>query len=640
MTRRRPAWLLFLSFLCFAPASNARASKVSELLVRLRSDDVFERQLAEAELRQLDPESLLSLSRAVTEFSPPHSPPDPHSPPEGGTVTRSIADRNTRFRAGVLLSEMLQDLLMDFEREQQAYNLDEASRKRLERRRQSAAAGKKLARKLKELRAADPEIDVKLQELADLTALERLINARREQDWVGPLTPETAARMSEATKTLEKLREKRRAWVAADPRILDTMAPLLELYRERQLGDGRELSQVEELHLGELAERVEERRPRVERLRQQVWDIGLPALNEALVRRQTIRPALRPFYDQLVSRGLERFSASDVDGEEFEIVRYTRGLLWAWEAGRSDQGPGQDNQRSQELLARHLEKVLEDLSAKDTIVRERAAEELFLLEERGRQALASAGNAAATGDEAPTQHGFLIELLRWRIRPSTYTRVGIHFGDFPELSFRRKRRKIFDYTKVASEQAITTLRAIIVNDELEASFLVKLAAAKALAGLRDLSGYEYLVINHPELTMKKPEVSREILIIQGYDYIRDKQYRLAIDELRKVLDEYPFDFRANYHIAFAYLLLKDHEKSVHHFEIARRINPKDQLTLYNLACAYSLHGDVDQAIEALEESVKAGFTDYDHIEKDSDLEALRDHRRYRNLLKRMRSASE
>ncbi len=406
---------------------------------------------------------------------------------------------------------MLQDLLMDFEREQQAYDLDEASRKRLERRRQSAAAGKKLELRLKALRAADPEIDVKLQKLSDLTALERLIKARLEEDAVGPPTPETSASLSAATKALEKLRDDRRAWVAADPTVLQTMAPLLELYRERQLGDGRELSQVEELHLGELAERIEERRPRVERLRQQVWDIGLPALNEALVRRQTIRLALRSFHDQLVSTGLERFKASDVDGEEeFEIVRYTRGLLWAWEAERTGRG----SQRSRELLARHLEKVLEDLSAKDTIVRERAAEELFLLEERGRQALASAGNAAATGDEAPTQHGFLIELLRWRIRPSTYTRVGIHFGDFPELSFRRKRRKIFDYTKVASEQAITTLRAIVGNDELEASFLVKLAAAKALAGLRDLSGYEYLVINHPELTMKKPEVSREILIIQ------------------------------------------------------------------------------------------------------------------------------
>lgn len=618
MRRRRPTWtLLLVSFLCFAAGSEVEASKVSELLNRLRSDDVFERQRAEAALRQLDPDSLLSLSRAVTQAP-------------------SISDRGTRFRAGRLLSEMLRDLLLEFESEYQAYDLDLQSRTRLQMRQRSAIAEKKLEPRLKELRAVDPEIDTKLQKLTDLAELERLLEERRK---------EGGAELLESTRSaVTRLREERRSWVAADPDFLERMAPLLELYRERRLGDGRELSQVEELHLEELAERLEERRPRVERLRQQVWNIGLPVLNEALVRRQTIRTALRPFYDQLVATGLERFDSTEVNDNEFEIVRYNRGLLWAWEVERGSPS----SQRARALLDRHLENVLKDLSAEDGIVRERAADELFFLEEHGRRALEKAiGEADRRSSDSPDgevvevsePHDFLMELLRWRIRPSTYARVGIHFGDFPELSFRRKRRRIFDYTKVAGEQAITTLRAIVMDDELEASFLVKLAAAKALAGLRDLSGYDYLVTNHPEMTMKKPEVSRELLIIQGHEYIRDKRYRLAVNELRKVLDEYPFDFRANYHIAFAYLLLKDYEKSVHHFEIARRINPKDQLTLYNLACAYSLNGNVEQALEALEASVDAGFTDYDHIEKDSDLNAIRAHRRYRRLLEKLKSGS-
>ncbi len=622
MKPRLPAWtVLCFSALFLSPPSTARAGTVSDLLVRLGSDDVFERQLAEAELRRIEPGSLLSLSQAVAE------------PP-------SIADRGTRFRAGRLLSDMLQNLLADFESEQHAYDLDRQSRERLELRRKSAAAQKQLEPRLIELRAADPTIDARLQKLSDLVDLERIVKEIQEGDAVGPPTPERMAGLSAATKALEKLREERQAWAAADPGFLERVKPLIELYRERLQGDGRELSQVEELHLEELVERIEERRPRVERLREQAWAIGLPALNEALVRRQTIRLALRPFYDELVSTGLERFDACDVNGaEDFEIVRYTRGLLWAWEADRPD-GEGRSDGhsgRARELLTRHLEKVLEDLSATEPLVAERAAEELFFLENHGLRALETATRAAG---EAARDRDFLIGLLRWRVRPSTYARVGIHFGDFPELSFRRKRRTIFDYAKVAGQQAITTLRAIVMSDELEASFLVKLAAAKALAGLRDLSGYEYLVTNHPEMTMKKPEVSREILIIQAYEYIQDKQYRLAVDELRKVLDESPFDFRANYHIAFAYLLLRDYEKSVHHFEIARRINPKDHLTLYNLACAYSLHGRIDQALEALEASVDAGFDDYDHIEKDSDLDALRDQRRYRDLIKRMKNTTE
>jgi tetratricopeptide (TPR) repeat protein len=112
-----------------------------------------------------------------------------------------------------------------------------------------------------------------------------------------------------------------------------------------------------------------------------------------------------------------------------------------------------------------------------------------------------------------------------------------------------------------------------------------------------------------------------------------------VEELRKLLDQDPFDFQGNYHIAFAYLLLKNYSKSIHHFEIARRINPQDQLTLYNLACAYALSGRKTEALEALDRSVEAGFADYGHMEKDPDLESLRDDSRFQALIERMRKGS-
>ncbi|HZN60663.1 MAG TPA: tetratricopeptide repeat protein, partial [Planctomycetota bacterium] len=126
----------------------------------------------------------------------------------------------------------------------------------------------------------------------------------------------------------------------------------------------------------------------------------------------------------------------------------------------------------------------------------------------------------------------------------------------------------------------------------------------------------------------------------GYEHIRDKNYVEAVESFQKILDEFPFDFRANYHIAFAYLLLKNFPKAIHHFEIARRISPQDQLTLYNLACAYALAGGKpDEALEALEASVKAGFDDYEHLEKDPDLESLRGLERYRRLVQQMMGQS-
>ena len=249
----------------------------------------------------------------------------------------------------------------------------------------------------------------------------------------------------------------------------------------------------------------------------------------------------------------------------------------------------------------------------------------------------SGKTAPPTSEREASEDFFLYELLRWRVRPRTYAMYGIDFADFDRLSFREKRRKIFDYARVAQEDALATLRAIVRDDNLEKSFFVKLAAAKALAGLRDMSGFNFLIVKNPEMTLKKPEVSREILIIQGLEHVRDKNHQLAIEELQKVLDEYPFDFRGNYWIAFAYLLLKNHPKAVHHFEIARRINPNDQLTLYNLACAYALSQDKSaEALEALKASALAGFDDYAHIEKDPDLDSLRDLPGYQRLIEQLK----
>lgn len=206
----------------------------------------------------------------------------------------------------------------------------------------------------------------------------------------------------------------------------------------------------------------------------------------------------------------------------------------------------------------------------------------------------------------------------------------MQFGDYKELSFPARRRKVFQFARTAGQDAIPTLRAIVLDDELERGFLVKYAAAKALAvQLGDQLGYLVLKSLHPDLVVKRPEISRELRIIQGQAHIRERNYEAAIEEFAKILETSPFDFEGNYHIAFAYLLLKNYPKAIHHFEIARRVRPRDQLTLYNLACAYSLHGDLDDAVRTLDEAVEAGFVDVDHMKGDHDLDPIREHPGFR-----------
>ncbi|MCU0233776.1 MAG: protein kinase [Thermoanaerobaculales bacterium] len=61
----------------------------------------------------------------------------------------------------------------------------------------------------------------------------------------------------------------------------------------------------------------------------------------------------------------------------------------------------------------------------------------------------------------------------------------------------------------------------------------------------------------------------------------------------------------------------------------------DALVLYNLACLYSLAGEVSSAMDALERSYDAGLADPEWMEQDSDLDNVREHPRYRALVKRM-----
>ena len=68
---------------------------------------------------------------------------------------------------------------------------------------------------------------------------------------------------------------------------------------------------------------------------------------------------------------------------------------------------------------------------------------------------------------------------------------------------------------------------------------------------------------------------------------------------------------------------------------AREMDPEEPSILYNVACVYSLLGQVDTALDCLEEAVAHGFSDRQWLMHDSDFDALRNNPRFQALLKRM-----
>ena len=104
--------------------------------------------------------------------------------------------------------------------------------------------------------------------------------------------------------------------------------------------------------------------------------------------------------------------------------------------------------------------------------------------------------------------------------------------------------------------------------------------------------------------------------------------RLAVERVEKHLEDYPDNQRAYYLGIGALTLLGEDERALDWAECAFRLAPDDPATRYNLACFYAQLGNVDKALDLLENSVKSRSW----IVHDHDLDNLRDHPRFQRYL--------
>jgi cytochrome c-type biogenesis protein CcmH/NrfG len=67
-----------------------------------------------------------------------------------------------------------------------------------------------------------------------------------------------------------------------------------------------------------------------------------------------------------------------------------------------------------------------------------------------------------------------------------------------------------------------------------------------------------------------------------------------------------------------------------------RLEPRNPLVFYNLACSYSLTGAVDLAASALDKALALGYRDFKWLAKDPDLRTLRKHPVFRTIEDKIR----
>lgn len=104
--------------------------------------------------------------------------------------------------------------------------------------------------------------------------------------------------------------------------------------------------------------------------------------------------------------------------------------------------------------------------------------------------------------------------------------------------------------------------------------------------------------------------------------------RIGVERAEKVLEDYPDNQRAYYLGASAFATLGNLERAREWAEYALLLDSEDAVTRYNSACFYAKIGEIDKALDCLENSVISRSW----IENDADLNPLRSHPRYRQIL--------
>jgi adenylate cyclase len=111
--------------------------------------------------------------------------------------------------------------------------------------------------------------------------------------------------------------------------------------------------------------------------------------------------------------------------------------------------------------------------------------------------------------------------------------------------------------------------------------------------------------------------------------------RVGVERAERHLEFNPDDERALYMAANGLAALGEHQRARERAERARALRPDDGMVLYNVACVFSLLGLAEPALDCLESAVECGLRQKGWYEHDSNLDSLRSHQRFRELLQKL-----
>ncbi len=117
----------------------------------------------------------------------------------------------------------------------------------------------------------------------------------------------------------------------------------------------------------------------------------------------------------------------------------------------------------------------------------------------------------------------------------------------------------------------------------------------------------------------------------------ERAYGKALTAVERHLEFNPDDARAVTMGAVSLCRIGERDRGLEWADRAIAIDADDAGVSYNVACLYSLEGEVDKALSSLALAVRAGFGPKEWLERDPDLDPLRGDPRFEELLAAARS---
>ncbi len=109
-------------------------------------------------------------------------------------------------------------------------------------------------------------------------------------------------------------------------------------------------------------------------------------------------------------------------------------------------------------------------------------------------------------------------------------------------------------------------------------------------------------------------------------------------EAIEVLASESLDLVVNYGVML--LTEENFDGAIYAFDYVLRRDSKSTFAWYNLACARSLQGQTQGALAALTKAIEFGYDEFDHMQQDTDLDAIRSLPVYRALVAGRGSAAQ